>query len=388
MTHLLRVIAPLRTRRARAAAVFVSAIIVAAGCTDSTEPRMKPASAAFDHYYGNPWDPSRCTGYYEPYTYYNLSGGLVRCTQQWSIENDIDGRAQIWRFFRGPIHVTFSEPVYHLVVESINATYLCGGSYGSVWATFASGRRIEVPFENADPGDCGSDNIGGHLRLRVPGDDGVTSIVITEMLPRSWVMDGFQTVYSRGEYSVWFDRIGVAIDPEVDKVICPPVGEDPIVNDIQFRQVSDSLLKLSNLSDPQRENRRERLAFVWRNSATGTLRFDISPIVGNACDISVASPPDAGLESLVGVVHTHPTYAGENVKVACGNAKARPYNPRANGGGSNEDWKSATSYYFADVYAVAPQYIHRLDHELRDRSMWGKNPVSWKRDVATGCPTR
>jgi len=69
--------------------------------------------------------------------------------------------------------------------------------------------------------------------------------------------------------------------------------------------------------------------------------------------------PGFGPEVTDYVVHSHPLFKGENVKVACANPNAMPFDPSANGGGSNADWSYTTTFGRA-VYAVSPQWLHKL----------------------------
>lgn len=161
-------------------ALAVAVALLGVACTDTTGPSRVPKAASFDHTYGYVEDPRlRCWGPSEPYTYYRAEGPFVRCVQQWAIAEDIGGKAIIDKTFRGPLNIAFSEPVYRLVVESSGA-YLCSGpTYGSVTATFASGRQQEIAFEKGGaPEDCGPDDTGGPLRLTVPGDEGITQSLL------------------------------------------------------------------------------------------------------------------------------------------------------------------------------------------------------------------
>lgn len=160
---------------------------------------------------------------------------------------------------------------------------------------------------------------------------------------------------------------------------CQKTG-DPVLDAPGAAKVIDSLLALSNVKGPL-ESRRERTAVAWQNVVTNTVRFDISPREGDRCGTSIGVPPDTEQERVIGVMHTHPHYRGDDM-TGC-KAGAKRYRPEANGGGSNEDWVLARQFG-VDVYAISPQVIHRLPQTTPERDR-PKNRQRWKR-VTAGCP--
>jgi hypothetical protein len=362
----------------------VAALIAA--CSDSptatgkTEPpnRLRPTSPLFEV---GGWVPGgdRCAADIPPETYYSAQP-FLKCKPTFTTGQP--GQGTIVGGSPSPLVLTFSEPIYNVVLEG-SGVMKCG-DYGYAVATTAAGEtdtsRFQLYFlDECDvPPGSGNDDAVGWIVMRdtlAPGK-GVIKVEVYPPSPYSWVNAGLpETQYARTAYTVYFDRFNP----------CPPVG-DPVLDRPEFRKVADSLLKLSNISDPKPENRRERAAKVWQDRITDAIRFEILDVVGTACVISPGTAADTDAEKLIAVIHTHPHFIGENIKVACNNPLAPPYDPRFRGGGSEADWTYANQS-FRDVYAISPQYIHRLDWDV-PQSEWGKFPVRWRRDRNTHCPVR
>jgi hypothetical protein len=162
---------------------------------------------------------------------------------------------------------------------------------------------------------------------------------------------------------------------------CAPVT-DSVIGHPGFRAKVDTLLQKSIISRTNPANRQEWAFEVFRDVATGALR--LGPIIysGTACGISLPVPIGTPTEEVDYVVHSHPHFRGENVRTACGNPNAMPYDPRANGGGSNADWGYTTRYGRA-VYAVSPEWMHKL---VPNPDSVGRvnNPNRYQRQ-STGC---
>jgi hypothetical protein len=179
---------------------------------------------------------------------------------------------------------------------------------------------------------------------------------------------------AHGNYVVYFDRL----DP------CPPVPEDPILNDPNFRNVADELLVRSNLQDVP-ANRSEHQAIVWQNVTTGAIRYDITFLGAGPCSISLAIPVNTDSERVLGVLHTHPHYRGDNMTMC--NPNALPYNPDANGGGSQADWDTARRSG-VNVYAISPDVFWKLPWLTPDDPQaWAANTNRWRRR-GNNCPIK
>lgn len=167
----------------------------------------------------------------------------------------------------------------------------------------------------------------------------------------------------------------------VQAVVCPPVA-DSVIDRRDFKARIDTLLAKSILDKKDPTKRQEWAFEVLRDTATGAVRLGPIVYAGTACAISLPVPLIVNGEDVDYVVHSHPHFKGENVRVACGNSKALPFDPRANGGGSNADWDYTTHYGRAD-YAVSPEWIHKL---VPNPDSVGRqiNPNRFRR-VASGC---
>lgn len=158
---------------------------------------------------------------------------------------------------------------------------------------------------------------------------------------------------------------------------------DPVLDDIVFRLAADEALRSSKIADPNPANRIEQFGFVWQNKTTGAIRVQPMAVrAATACDAELPPPPhDTESERLVAVYHTHPSFRHESMRHC--NPNALPYNPDANGGGSDADWNYANEFG-VDVNALGPDRVWRLDTSTPQRD-WSRNENGWDRDTKK-CP--
>lgn len=140
------------------------------------------------------------------------------------------------------------------------------------------------------------------------------------------------------------------------RIVCPPTN-DRVLDNPNFASRIDSAMKLSNISGPL-GSRLEAWFFAYDDpTAPGGVRFGFPTNVGSTECTSAIAPPDS--LSIFAVIHTHPHYIGDDMYQGCGIKGAKKYNPRENGGGSDQDWEWRR-FYGRDVYAVGPQMTHLL----------------------------
>lgn len=163
-----------------------------------------------------------------------------------------------------------------------------------------------------------------------------------------------------------------------------PKGNDPIINDGEFRRWAQAALDSSRLDQPV-GNRVERAFYVWmRRSDSSFVYASVVTTSSNACELTLPPPPaDNDSLELLAIAHTHPRRIGESVQSCKPSEPTLPYNPDANGGGSKADWDYAR-IFGVDVYAVSPDRIVRLPSNTYYEDV-GKNPNKWPRHTGR-CP--
>lgn len=184
---------------------------------------------------------------------------------------------------------------------------------------------------------------------------------------------------SSGNYTVGMND-GYPGDTDYNDVIlsiavsCPPAN-DSILDHPDFKSRFDSLMKLSNISAPV-GSRNEWAFNVYRDSTSaGGIRLGQPTASGSECGMNMPAPIDP---TIMAVVHSHPHFKGDNMVTACGKQNAIPYNPGANGGGSEKDWAYQRQFGI-DVYAITPEESHLLPRGSVAPLV--PNPYRWKRTI-------
>ncbi len=168
-----------------------------------------------------------------------------------------------------PITVTFSKPVYQLIVTHGGA-FQCSGTYGSVTRYNTQGRQVEQSdFTLYYPEDCGADNVTCCAvdTLHFPG--GIAQLLITPPQPWSWVAcdppDWCQEghTYTGLAYSFYEQR-----PPTADSCLTG----DELLDQLAMRDMLKAAWDSSNADDIP-ANRRERRA-TCSKTRPGTLFTD------------------------------------------------------------------------------------------------------------------
>jgi hypothetical protein len=285
------------------------------------------------------------------------------------------------------LHVTFSTPVYHVVVEGSGA-FRCDGTFGLVRAVTVHGDTIVTPFSIITPDDCGSDTVAAALRATIATDSGIASLVIEEMLPRTWAIAGPPFVAgSYMTYAAGFDHWKR----------CPPVVDTLFESYINDPKLRAGLTEAWNNSNPDTAgvNRHERGGFLYRDPIADTTFYVLTP---NALDTpcrSVNTPPNSpSVTWLVAEFHTHPfkDYEVLPKSPGCGNPKSRTaqrYDAVVHGGpsflpndsvGGGGDWPRSVKNDRLPMYIMDKQYIYETDTTKHDSTSWGPGAAKkWPR---------
>ncbi len=205
-----------------------------------------------------------------------------------------------------PIVVTFSQPIYQLIVYSGGGAFTCSGTYGTVTAynrthLGVGGWQVEQrDFVLLFPDDCGYDQVTGSGvdTLHFPG--GIARLRIDP--PQPWefpvyLQDGSsETGYESTEYYYYFY--------EHRPPTAPCLTGDELLDQQAMRDFLRAAWDSSNVNDLP-INRRERRGWLFEDS-TGNLAYGVYP---NAMDtpctsIGVPPSPEPGIRVARG--HTHP----------------------------------------------------------------------------------
>lgn len=165
------------------------------------------------------------------------------------------------------------------------------------------------------------------------------------------------------------------------RVLCAATN-DSILDHPDFRSRYDSLMKVSNVTDTIRVNRKEWGMFMHRDpSAPNGVRLDWPSVTSNAtCYISWDAQGPFPSDTL-GTIHDHLWREGE--PDPCGmDEKTRniPWNPRINGGGSDFDWELPGSVH----YVFTQEWVFKLPKGVPRGPQRRRNPFQWKKS-ANGC---
>jgi hypothetical protein len=165
-----------------------------------------------------------------------------------------------------PITVTFSKPVYQLVV-GIGGAFSCSGDYGTVTVYNRVGTQVEQrPFILTDPGDCGADNVTGFATDTLLFVGGIGSIAITPPQPWSFGVFG-GTGYVTALYGYSFYEARPPNAP------CPT--GDELLDQQAMRDLLTAVWVASNPNSPP-AMRRELRGFLFEDS-TGNLVYQTYP---------------------------------------------------------------------------------------------------------------
>lgn len=213
-----------------------------------------------------------------------------------------------------PITVTFSKPVYQLLVH-MNGPFLCSGMYGTVTVYNRVGTQVEQGgFTLEVPSDCGEDNITCCAvdTLVFPG--GITQIVITPPQPWTFGDGGRAFVW----YFYWFYEQR------------PPTAACPTGDELLDQQaMRDLLAALYGGSKPDSlpPRRREVRGFLYEDS-TGNLVFGAYPdttinppldtLMDTPCSSVGVPPPGSPLPGIpLAGGHSHPFTPGDTLPLNC-----------------------------------------------------------------------
>jgi hypothetical protein len=168
-------------------------------------------------------------------------------------------------------------------------------------------------------------------------------------------------------------------------IIPCPTG-DPLL-DAGLTEELERVLQKS-LQDPSKH---EFKGGVFKDNATGTLRFQELPTIANdpnGCWIKTGAPQGNPNETLVATYHGHPHYEGETL--ICTDPITGAVRPPVKvdyttwAGVSPEDWTAALSLS-ANVGHIVPTYVldlnrlHRLNPVTSNQALWNSNVQTWMR---------
>jgi len=248
-----------------------------------------------------------------------------------------------------PITVTFSKPVYQLIVTHGGA-FQCSGTYGSVTRYNTQGRQVEQSdFTLYYPEDCGADNVTCCAvdTLHFPG--GIAQLLITPPQPWSWVAcdppDWCQEghTYTGLAYSFYEQR-----PPTADSCLTG----DELLDQLAMRDMLKAAWDSSNADDIP-ANRRETPGYLFEDS-TGNLvhRLYQHPATDTPCESSV--PPLSALPDIpLANGHTHPFAPRDTLfPPICGFTTPQIYDTVTYGGASKPDIEGLRSdglpFYIVD----------------------------------------
>ncbi len=288
--------------------------------------------------------------------------------------------------YTGPVTLTFSQPVYSIVIEASGAFSCSSTDLGHTTAYSPSGSIVnESDFVITDAaGDCGADDVGGSRVDTVRYAGPVKLVIITAPSPVEWLLPP-PWVNVTGRLTAVYNLIAY-------EAPCPPLGEQ-ILDDPAVRQGFLQALAASRPT-PDGVNRREHGGYVYlRDDGTPFLTEEMqsgfSECRSNLLDPSLV-PQIAGAH-LAGYWHTHPSKENEPVysasckgKVANSSQTARAGPREKNGGGSEYDWDWAKQYG-QPVYVInLGEHVFRLDPGTTTAER-KNNPNKWKFDSQHSC---
>lgn len=287
-------------------------------------------------------------------TQYQAPQGLVVDGHEWG--------------YHGPVTVIFSQPIVGLTAFSPGPID-CRSGHGSAAAYNGNTLVDSVQMEIVYPPDCGADQVAGGAAAHFPPDEQITKVIVYPPDSLKWALPPpYESI--TGYVSM---PVGVRfLEP------CPPTGI-PMLDQVDWRLVMDTLLVAAGTYDKALLDRQEMTGRLWKNLVTGGFRYEnlFVEYPGGPCSNPGPSLLNRreGDDTLVAVYHAHPIFRGEDIRAACSDSSASVYNPDANGGGSGYDWNYADTNRI-DVVAVSPERVHflRQGTPVPDRPT---NPYGW-----------
>jgi hypothetical protein len=162
---------------------------------------------------------------------------------------------------------------------------------------------------------------------------------------------------------------------------CAPTG-DPLLDHPDFKAKYDSLMKRSNVYDPNPLNRREwgMLTHDDPNAPNG-IRIDWPSVGGTAvCGVDFASLAPFSADTR-GTIHNHMWMAGEIDPCGTPETRNKPFNPDVNGGAGDGDWDLPIG---REHYVFTLDRIFRLTRSVPRGAARRNNPYRWKKG-SNGC---
>lgn len=152
-------------------------------------------------------------------------------------------------------------------------------------------------------------------------------------------------------------------------IVCPTLG-DAVLDHPSFASRYDSLMKVSNVTDPNPDNHREWSMWIYSDSSGLQIEW---PHYTQFDPCGVVAGPADSTKLVYAKMHSHAFAEGADIS-RCG--QLEPYDPRANGGSHDDDWDIAVQL---GEYVVSPNFVARLipgtpktDRPF-NQNMWERN---------------
>ncbi len=287
--------------------------------------------------------------------------------------------------FTGPVTLTFSQPVYSLIIEAYGAFSCSSTDFGQTTAYNSAGEPVDVStFVIFDrEGDCGDDDVGGLRMDTVRFTGPVKSVTITAPTPTVWQLPP--------PYVDLTGRLTAIYNVIIYESPCPPVGE-LVLDDPAVRA---ALLQALTASRPTEDgvNRREHGGYVYLRDDGTPFLVEETQAGFSECRSNLLMPsqvPGLAGAHFIGYWHTHPNkdfepYYSASCQLSAGPGQIAKAGPRdQDGGGSEGDWLWADSTNTSMYVISLGERVYRLDDET-PRSQWGNNPNKWKFDNRHSC---
>jgi hypothetical protein len=356
------------------------AIVAVQACSESalaprTPSRPVPSGVNFVQYYGYD-SATRCYFQQEPnaWIYAEVSG---KCSQTVSATNDSAGWLAVSENRRGPFHVTFSKPVYHVWII-MGVSYECGTDSGTVqYVTTGGDTVVRKNFykdsllwaggtgcaQNAHEGGTWE---GGGGMDSLPTDEGIVEMTLYPPELAQWEPWPGATFYSRGMIWFFFDRY----------TPCPPTG-DSLLDNPRFRDSLRVALGRSLADTTPSTLRREVGGWLFFDEDGNLqIRFDYSN--STPCSVDITFVPHLA----VGSFHIHPfrpvegsTPAEQVPAIAACNGGGF-YDTKSWGGPSARDWRGSVDNDLPE-YVMDKKRIYRTNPNVTDSTLWADSTKTW-----------
>jgi hypothetical protein len=333
-------------------------------------------------------NPYARLGFFDPQLYkMPISGPVEAClTKYFATPHHYHYGRDDPTYYVDPVTLTFSQPVYSLVIDA-DGNYPCNSTdLGHTTAYNAAGTLvysgafvIETPEQQ-----CGADLNYGRLVDTVRSTSPIKSVTITAASPIAWELP-----------PPWFPMQGYLL--MVYNVIayespCPPLAEQ-VLNDPAVRAGLLQALAASRPT-PDGVNRREHGGYVYlRDDGTPFLTEEMQSGFSE-CKSNLLGPllvPQIAGAHFAGYWHTHPNKENEPVysasckgKVANSSQTALAGPREKNGGGSEDDWGWANQYGQPMYVINLGEHVFRLDPGTATGEQ-KNNPNKWKFDAQHSC---